>query len=251
MVREQLANLNRTPGVLGTCLCSKEGEILASTMPDVFDAESLSEAARAAADALAGLETIKKDAWELDFVYEQYFCIVRRAGDRFVFLLCEPTVAMPVLKLSISVIAKRLADAPAEEFENPISPPLVGVESLTSPPSAPSLPPASSESSRSSGSSGSSEFSEENSLDIESVRLIIDEIGKTLLESFGQVEADALIDRALTLGRLDLSHPTRDTLRTVLNELLNKGLSKDMDKAEATTWLNQLIEQHGLSRKDS
>lgn len=224
MVREQLANLNRTPGVLGSCLCSKDGSVLASSMPDIFDPASVGKAGEAAAEALTALETFDDGTWELDFVFEQYFCVVRPAGEHLILLLCEPTVSMPVLKLSINVVVKRIAEASPEELEAP---------SLK--PAPPVLPHKAAE--------------RDDHLDADRVKQVVQTIRAELHKAFGSKEADAFVDETLAAVELDLNNPNRAALRMALNHLLESALSQVMGKTDATKWLNQLIERHGLARK--
>lgn len=224
MVREQLANLNRTPGVLGSCLCSKDGSVLASSMPDIFDPDSVGKAGEAAAEALTALETFDDGTWELDFVFEQYFCVVRPAGEHLIVLLCEPTVSMPVLKLSINVVVKRIAEASPEELAAP---------SLK--PAPPVMPHKAVE--------------RDDHLDADRVQKVIQAIRAELQKAFGSKEADAFVDETLAAVELDLNNPNRAALRMALNHLLESALSQVMGKTDATKWLNQLIEHHGLARK--
>jgi predicted regulator of Ras-like GTPase activity (Roadblock/LC7/MglB family) len=224
MVQEQLANLSKTPGVLGSCLCSKDGSVLASSMPDIFDPDSVGKAGEAAAEALTALETFDDGTWEVEFVFEQYFCVVRPAGDHLILLLCEPTVSLPVLKLSINVVVKRIAEASPEELAAPPTKP--------TPPVMPTKVPAA-----------------EDPLDSDRVKELIQAIRIELRQAFGDKEADDFIDETLAAVELDLESPSRSALRTALNHLLDNALSAVMGKTDATKWLNQLIERHGLVRK--
>jgi predicted regulator of Ras-like GTPase activity (Roadblock/LC7/MglB family) len=224
MVKEQLANLSKTPGVLGSCLCNKDGGVLTSMMPDIFDPDSVKKAGRAAAEALKALETFDDGTWELDFVFEQYFCVVRPAGDHLILLLCEPTVSMPVLKLSINVVVKRIAEASPEELAIP---PLT--------PEPPMIPHKLSEG--------------DDYLDADRVQKVIQAIRAELHGAFGSKEADTFVDETLAAVGLNLEKPARSALRMALNHLLESALSQVMGKTEATRWLNQLIDQQGLARK--
>jgi hypothetical protein len=226
MVREQLANLSKTPGVLGTCLCTKGGDVLASTMPDIFDPDSVKKAGEAAAEALTALETFDDGTWEVDFVFEQYLCVVRPAGDHMILLLCEPTVSMPVLKLSINVVVKRIVEASPEEL---------AVSSVRSVPHM--IPHSSAEA--------------DDYLDADRVTKVIEAIRTELHGAFGSKEADTFVNETLAAVGLNLQKPARSALRQALNHLLETALSQVMGKPDATRWLNQLIERHGLARKPS
>ena len=224
MVREQLANLSKTPGVLGSCLCNKNGRVLTSVMPDIFDPDSVSKAGRAAAEALTALETFDDGTWELDFVFEQYFCVVRPAGEHLILLLCEHTVSMPVLKLSINVVVNRISEASPEEL---VFPPLKPEpEKITH-----KMPEG------------------DDYLDADRVQNVIQAIRGELHGAFGSKEADAFVDETLAAVGLHVEKPARSALRLALNHLLESALSQVMGKTDATRWLNQLIERQGLARK--
>jgi hypothetical protein len=131
---------------------------------------------------------------------------------------------MPVLKLSINVVVKRIAEATPEELST-----------LAPKPALPEIPheaPAS-----------------DDRLDAHRVKAVVEAIRGELQKEFGSEDADTFVDETLAAVALDLESPNRTALRTALNHLLDSALSQVMGKADATRWLNQLIERHGLARK--
>jgi hypothetical protein len=131
---------------------------------------------------------------------------------------------MPVLKLSINVVVKRIAEATPEE-----------VKSLTLQPAPQVAPPK---------APGADDY-----LDADRVKKVIHAIRVELQGAFGIEEADAFVDETLGAVGLDVESPERSALRMALNHLLDSALSQVMGKTDATRWLNQLIERHGLARK--
>ncbi len=240
MVQEQLAQLNKISGVLGACLCSRDGKVLACNMPEIYEPETLELAARLIAEAFMGIESIREDVSEMDFIYQDYLCIVRPVGDaRLLYVICEPEVKTPIVKLSLNVAAKKLAFVPMPETVDEGS---AGGTSAQQVSGAPTRKPPD-------DSLGHQALTDSETLDPAAVTTVMKAIQDQLGQSMGESVGKIIVDTALDASGVNREAPGRTELRIALNELLNKALANVMGKPEAVRWLNELLERHGLARK--
>lgn len=241
MIREHLAQINKTSGVLGSCICSRTGEIVANNMPDIYDWDALNQAATLVAESYLAVETIRDQISELDFVYEDYICIIRPVRDYLLCVICEADVKTPILKLSLNVAAKKLASLPKDEFiESAAAMRKQIKEAKTAEPGAEELITSSEMTSATS----------DGTLDAEAVGYVITAIQEYLENTMGETAGRIIVETAIDAAGVDRNAPDRSKLRVALNELLNKALSNIMGKADAVRWLNELLETYGLTRKE-
>ncbi|MBN1425164.1 hypothetical protein JXA88_11470 [Candidatus Fermentibacteria bacterium] len=223
MVREQMAQVAATSGVMGCCLLARDGNVLVNMLPAFLSSEEIHTAADTVVETLLGLESLEEGAWEVDMAFAEVLCVVRPVGNAILVLLCDPDANLPVLKLSMNVAAKRIAAAPHQEFAELLR-------------AASAEPP------------GPVDASSDELLPAEAVRAVIATVRGQLVQGVG---TDAVVDQILRATGLNLDAPTRPGLRAALNDILEKGIGISMGRAEATRWLNQLVKQHGLAKPGS
>lgn len=111
-----LESLNSVPGVLGGMVCASEGHVLARAFPATFDDASLGEAAAVLADGCVGLDTVTGPVGLVDLRYAEARIVARPMARGLLLLLCDKTVNLQLLLISIAATSKKiekmLADAP-------------------------------------------------------------------------------------------------------------------------------------------
>ena len=105
-----LKDINAVVGVAGSFVCDDEGQVLARSLPDVFDATSLSPVGRTIAQTIAGLGLARRrKVSDLDLVYREGRLVVKNLRGGHLCILCVPTINIPLLNLTANVAARKLA----------------------------------------------------------------------------------------------------------------------------------------------
>jgi predicted regulator of Ras-like GTPase activity (Roadblock/LC7/MglB family) len=107
-VETLLGQLNAVPGVVGSLLYGGDGQLLAQAFPPAFDAASLSGAAQAAAEGLAGLAPATGEGRMLDLRCANARIVARPIAGANLLFLCAPGTNLQPLAISTSVVAPRL-----------------------------------------------------------------------------------------------------------------------------------------------
>jgi predicted regulator of Ras-like GTPase activity (Roadblock/LC7/MglB family) len=102
-----LRNLHSVPGVIGGLLTNDESSIMANSFPPVFDLTSLQEACSNLNFNILGLADATAGVKLLDLRFEHGRIIVKSMPDLLLLLLCEQTVNLQLLSISINVAAKK------------------------------------------------------------------------------------------------------------------------------------------------
>ncbi|MBI5066610.1 MAG: hypothetical protein HZB56_00100 [Deltaproteobacteria bacterium] len=106
-----LAPLVTVPGVIGTMLCSPEGELLAHAFPPTFEAGRLRDAAAALAGRGRALEAALGKVGTVDLRYAGGRVVVKgMAGARLLFF-CAPSINLELLTMSVSGAVAQLERA--------------------------------------------------------------------------------------------------------------------------------------------
>ncbi|MCU0610184.1 MAG: hypothetical protein MUE60_00155 [Candidatus Eisenbacteria bacterium] len=226
MVKEQIAQLATVSGVIGCGLLARDGAVLLNMMPEFISPGEARKAADAVVEAMLGLETLEEGVWEIDMAFAEVLCVIRPVGTSILMLLCDPDANLPMLKMNVNVAAKRIAAAPAHELTELRA-------------AAEATLQAERQAER------QAEQIVDDSLPVDAVKAVIAAIREQLAQSD---VSDAMVDQILGSTGLNLEAPTRPSLRAALNDILEKGISRSMGRAEATRWLNQLVKQHGLTK---
>src|SRR6266568_1129556 len=107
-MRDVLAQLNAVPGVLGSLISDREGQLLAHAFPPAFDAGQLQRAAAVLAERGPALDSALGKVGLADFRYAGARVVVKGiAGGRLV-LLCAPAVSLPFLGMSAAAVVPKL-----------------------------------------------------------------------------------------------------------------------------------------------
>lgn len=97
-----LGSLVNVPGVIGTMLCSPEGELLAHAFPPTFEPARLRDAATALAGRGRALEAALGRVGTIDLRYASGRVVVKgMAGARLLFF-CAPSINLELLTMSVS-----------------------------------------------------------------------------------------------------------------------------------------------------
>ena len=109
-MEDTLKDINAVSGVTGCFVCGREGQVLASALPSVFDEAILAAVGRIVAQAVAGLGTARRGkVAEIDLVYGQYRLITKNLRAGSLCIVCVRNVNLPLLHVASSSTARQLA----------------------------------------------------------------------------------------------------------------------------------------------
>jgi len=103
-----LNQLNLVPGVVGSMVCDPEGRMLAQAFPPLFEAPMLHEAAKALADATAGLKTAAGAVGMVDLRYRDARVVLKPLAGANMLFLCNASLNLQSLVISSSVAMPKL-----------------------------------------------------------------------------------------------------------------------------------------------
>jgi predicted regulator of Ras-like GTPase activity (Roadblock/LC7/MglB family) len=114
-----LEGINAVAGVTGCFVCNKEGQVLASALPDLFDETILSTVGRTMVQTMAGLETARRrKVGDIDLVYSQSRFIAKNLREGCLCILCVRNINVPLLNLTANLAVRKLMEglklSPAE-----------------------------------------------------------------------------------------------------------------------------------------
>lgn len=98
---QQLGNLAR---VGGSFVCDNTGGVIVSSTPAVLATVTMNLIGRETAQAFAALETGGHPATRMDFNYDTWRLLATDLGDALLFVVCEPQVDMPILRMTVDVV---------------------------------------------------------------------------------------------------------------------------------------------------
>jgi len=117
-----LGSLVNVPGVIGTMLCSPEGDLLAHAFPPTFEPTRLRDAAVALAGRGRALEAALGRVGTIDLRYAGGRVVVKgMTGARLLFF-CAPSINLELLAMSVSGAVADLERA--VQGSHPAAPPL-------------------------------------------------------------------------------------------------------------------------------
>lgn len=140
-----MLGLTTVPGVMGGMLTDDQGNVLAHTFPPYFDPASLKDAAGLLQDNTAGLQDVTGGVKLYDVRFELGRLIIKTLPRLFVVVLCQPTVNLQLLFISMNVAIKKIEKLAPEQFlvpsaktaVSPSTPPAAVVKATQSPPPPP------------------------------------------------------------------------------------------------------------------
>ena len=106
-----LEDINAVVGVTGCFVCNKEGQVLASALPDLFDETILSTVGRTMAQTMAGLETARRrKIGDIELVYDQARFIAKNLREGCLCILCVYNINVPLLNLTTNLAVRKLTE---------------------------------------------------------------------------------------------------------------------------------------------
>ena len=106
-----LEDINAVLGVTGCFVCNKEGQVLASALPDLFDETILSNVGRTMAQTMAGLETARRQkVGDIDLAYSQGRVIAKNLREGCLCILCARNINVPLLNLTANLAVRKLTE---------------------------------------------------------------------------------------------------------------------------------------------
>jgi len=97
-----LGSLVNVPGVIGTMLCSPEGELLAHAFPPTFEPARLRDAATALAGRGRALEAALGRVGTIDLRYAGGRVVVKGMDGARLLFFCAPSINLELLTMSVS-----------------------------------------------------------------------------------------------------------------------------------------------------
>jgi predicted regulator of Ras-like GTPase activity (Roadblock/LC7/MglB family) len=103
-----MLGLTSVPGVMGGMLSDERGNVLAHSFPPYFDAVTIKGAADLLQDNTVGLQDITGGIKLFDIRFELGRLIIKTLPHMFVVILCQPSVNIQLLFISLNVAVKKL-----------------------------------------------------------------------------------------------------------------------------------------------
>jgi len=139
-VNDILRDIHDVAGVTGCFVADGAGQVVGSTLPGVFDSASLTLVAKTLSKTIEGLRMARrKKVTELDLVFESGRLVVKALSPGFLFILCVPTINVPLLNMTANVAAKKLARELAAAAPKPAVAPAAAAPAPAAP--APAVAP--------------------------------------------------------------------------------------------------------------
>lgn len=107
-MRDVLAQLNAVPGVLGSLISDREGQLLAHAFPPTFDAGQLHRAAVVLAERGPALDSALGQVGLIDLRYAGARVVVKGLGGGRLVFLCAPAVSLAFLGMSAAAVVPKL-----------------------------------------------------------------------------------------------------------------------------------------------
>ncbi len=108
-MEEILKEINNVVGVIGCFVCDSDGQVIVSTLPELFDDAILSSVGRITAQTLGGLSMARRrKASDLDLVYTEGRFMVKNLGTICLLILCMRNINVPLLNLTANSSARKL-----------------------------------------------------------------------------------------------------------------------------------------------
>jgi predicted regulator of Ras-like GTPase activity (Roadblock/LC7/MglB family) len=123
-VDDILRDIQDVVGVTGCVVADSRGQVVKSTLPSVFDTASLTVVSKTLSKTIEGLRMARrKKVSELDLVFEGGRLVVKVLSAGYLFILCVPTINVPLLNLTANVAAKKLSALLAPATPKPVAAP--------------------------------------------------------------------------------------------------------------------------------
>ncbi|MBW4055140.1 MAG: hypothetical protein HIU83_07025 [Proteobacteria bacterium] len=110
-----LFGLNSVPGVMGGMLSDERGTVMAHSFPPYFDTATIKGAAELLQDNTIGLHDVTGGVKLFDIRFELGRLIIKTLPHMFVVVLCQPSVNIQLLLISLNVASKKLEKLPSDQ----------------------------------------------------------------------------------------------------------------------------------------
>ena len=109
-VKDILQDINDVAGVLGCFVADGSGTVVASSLPGVFDQDSLTTVSKTISKTVEGLRMARKrKVSELDLVFDSGRLVIKVLSPGFLYVLCVPAMNVSLLNLTANVASKKLS----------------------------------------------------------------------------------------------------------------------------------------------
>lgn len=98
-----LKNLHSVPGVLGCLLIDDNGNVIANTLPSIYDEASQKEISTKVTQHFEGLQDFTGGVVAFDMRFEHGRLIARKMSRYVLILLCQQTINVQLLQISLNV----------------------------------------------------------------------------------------------------------------------------------------------------
>jgi predicted regulator of Ras-like GTPase activity (Roadblock/LC7/MglB family) len=123
-----LKDIGAVVGVTGCLVCDTEGQVVASTLPAIFDDGILTTVSRTVSQTTAGLVTARRrKVQEIDLLYSDGRIVVKPLRDGCLCVLCSRNMNVPLLNLTANVAARKLTELMKEDGHEAPAPEAEGV----------------------------------------------------------------------------------------------------------------------------
>ncbi|MBI5069559.1 MAG: roadblock/LC7 domain-containing protein [Deltaproteobacteria bacterium] len=109
-----LKQLNAVPGVVGSLVCSADGQLVANAFPPLFDEAVLGDAARVLVDGAAGLESVTGKVKTVDLRFAEARVVLRPMAGAHLVLLCSAQTNLQLVSISAGVAVPKLEKLAAQ-----------------------------------------------------------------------------------------------------------------------------------------
>jgi len=104
-----LNNVNAIYGVTGCFVCDREGNVVSSALPDLFDQDTLADIGRTLTRTIDGLSTLRRGkVVDIDLVYQNSRFVTMNLSGGCLCILCVRNVNLPLLTLTANMAVKKL-----------------------------------------------------------------------------------------------------------------------------------------------
>jgi len=120
-MEEVLKQINTVTGTIGSMVCDDQGHLLAHVFPPLFDTSMLRDAVNALSENFSGLAEMTGGVKMTDFRYQNGRIVVKPVDGGCLVLLCESTINLQLLTISLNVAIKKLEKLLKTGSTTPIS----------------------------------------------------------------------------------------------------------------------------------
>ena len=115
-----LEDIGAVLGVTGCFICDDAGEVLACTLPSIFDDHILSVVGRTISQTTAGLVTARRrKIQEIDLVFSEGRVVIKPLREGCLCVLCARSMNVPLLNLTANVAARKLTEVMRRDGSEP------------------------------------------------------------------------------------------------------------------------------------